>query len=382
MTPSESIRILAMLEANSISGSAKAVLEFAREASRSQSESAKICLSILTFSRSPAESKLTQAVRSAGIESDVVCEHGRFDRGVIPQLQALIKTRRPHVIWSNAVKSHFLVRFAGLNRSAKWVAFHHGYTAEDTRVRLYNQLDRWSLRAADRVITVCRPFADELQSRGVSPHRIHVQHMPIRPFEPVAPEQVTALRKQLAIADDVRVLLSVGRLSFEKGHADLIRAFHALRQCKPSMPVRLVLVGDGPQRSNLMSLCERFKLSADVTLVGYQDDVKPYFAMADVFVLPSHSEGSPNVLLEAMSMGLPVVATSVGGIPELVTHERDALLVEKRDVSALAAALSRVLENRQLHESLKWAGRESVLRHTNEAYYRAIAGIFQEALGG
>ena len=65
-----------------------------------------------------------------------------------------------------------------------------------------------------------------------------------------------------------------------------------------------------------------------------------------------------------------------------MTHERDALLVEKRDVSALAAALSRVLENRQLHESLKWAGRESVLRHTNEAYYRAIAGIFQEALGG
>jgi len=148
------------------------------------------------------------------------------------------------------------------------------------------------------------------------------------------------------------------------------------------MPMRLVLVGDGPERSNLMSLCERFKLSADVTLVGYQDDVKPYFAMADVFVLPSHSEGSPNVLLEAMSMGLPVVATSVGGIPELVTHERNALLVEKRDVSALAAALSRVLESRQLHESLKWAGRESVLRHTNEAYYRAIAGIFQEALCG
>src|SRR5256886_16742653 len=85
-------------------------------------------------------------------------------------------------------------------RSAKWVAFHHGYTAEDTRGRLYNQLDRWSLRAAGRVITVCRPFADELQSGGVSPDRSHVQHMPIRPFEPVDPEQVTALRRQLASA--------------------------------------------------------------------------------------------------------------------------------------------------------------------------------------
>jgi glycosyltransferase involved in cell wall biosynthesis len=126
-----------------------------------------------------------------------------------------------------------------------------------------------------------------------------------------------------------------------------------------------------------MSLCRRLKLTAEVTLAGHQDDVRPYYAMADVFVLPSHSEGSPNVLLEAMSMGVPVVATSVGGIPELVTDE-SALLVEKRDVSALAAAISRVLEDRQLHESLKCAGRESVLRHTTDAYYEGIAGIFRE----
>src|ERR1700676_5088634 len=240
MTPSRSIRVLAMLEATSVSGSAKAVLEFAREASRKQSESIKIDVTILTFSRSRAENKLTEAIRNAGIELDVVSENGLFDRGIIPQLQVLTRMRRPHLIWSNAVKSHFLVPFAGLNRSAKWVAFHHGYTAENTKVRLYNQLDRWSLRKADRVITVCRPFAGELQSRGVSPDRICVQHMPIRPFEPVLPEQVASLRKQLAIADDARVLLSVGRLSLEKGHSDLIRAFHLLRQRKPDISVRLV----------------------------------------------------------------------------------------------------------------------------------------------
>src|SRR2546429_505310 len=119
MTPSGSTRVLAMVEANSVSGSAKAVLEFAREA-QNQSESTKIDVSVLTFSRSHEENKLAQAIRSAGIEGDVVYEHGRFDRGVIPQLQALMNTRRPHVIWSNAVKSHFLVRFAGLNRSARW----------------------------------------------------------------------------------------------------------------------------------------------------------------------------------------------------------------------------------------------------------------------
>jgi glycosyltransferase involved in cell wall biosynthesis len=201
--------------------------------------------------------------------------------------------------------------------------------------------------------------------------------MPIRPFEPVTPQQVVSLRKQLAIADHVRVLLSVGRLSLEKGHADLIRAFHALQQQNPAMALRLVVVGEGPERSNLISLSERFKVSADVTLVGHQDDVKAYFAMADVFVLPSHTEGSPNVLLEAMSMGLPVVATSVGGIPELVTHEVDALLVENGDIAAIAAALSRVLADREIHESLKRAARQSVLLHTTDAYYRALAEIFR-----
>jgi glycosyltransferase involved in cell wall biosynthesis len=377
MMPCESIRVMAMLEANTVSGSAKAVLEFAREASLSKFDVVKIDVSILTFSRSREGNKLTEAIRRAGIKLDVIFERGPFDRSVIPQLQNLIKMRRPQLIWSNAVKSHFLVRLGGLNRLAKWVAFHHGYTAEDAKVQLYNQLDRWSLRAADRVITVCRPFADQLRSRGVSLDRIYVQHMPIRPFDPVAQEQVAALRKQLAIADDVRVLLSVGRLSLEKGHAGLIRAFHALRQRKPSMPMHLVLVGDGPERSNVLSLTERLKVTADVTLVGQQDDVRPYFAMADMFVLPSHSEGSPNVLLEAMSMGLPVVATFVGGIPELVTDEIDALLVEDGDTTALAGALSRVLENRDLHETLKRAGQRSVSRRTTKAYYCALAEIFR-----
>jgi glycosyltransferase involved in cell wall biosynthesis len=168
----------------------------------------------------------------------------------------------------------------------------------------------------------------------------------------------------------------------EKGHADLVRAFRTLRQRNPSLPVRLVLVGDGPERSNLLSLCQRFNLGADVTLVGHQDDVRPYYAMADVFVLPSHSEGSPNVLLEAMSMGVPVIATIVGGVPELTTDQKDALLIEKGAVGALTDAISRVLEDQELRARLSRAGRESILRHTPGDYYRSIVGVFQEALRG
>ena len=167
MTAARNMRVVAMVEANSITGSAKSVLEFAREAAESLVGSPKIEVSVITFNRSQNQDSLVAAVRNAGAGLDVIFERRRFDRGVIRQLHALMETRRPDVIWSHSVKSHFLVRFAGLNRSAKWVASHHGYTTTDAKMWLYNQLDRWSLRAADRVLTVCRPFAKELESRGI-----------------------------------------------------------------------------------------------------------------------------------------------------------------------------------------------------------------------
>jgi glycosyltransferase involved in cell wall biosynthesis len=372
-----SIRALVMLEAHSITGPAKAILEFAREAHRHSSET-NIELSIVTFGRSQVGNSLTEAILKAGIELDVVLERRRFDRDVITQLKTVIANRKPNVIWTNSVKSHFLVWFAGLNHSAKWVAFHHGYTATDIKMRIYNQLDRWSLRKADRVLTVCHQFAKELESRNVAADRIRVQHMPIRPFAPVASNRVSALRRQLGLSDQTRVLLSVGRLSHEKGHADLIRAFHAVRPGRTENAVHLVLVGEGPERSNLIRLIRALHFEAAVTLVGHQEDVSPYYAIAEAFVLPSYSEGSPNVLLEAMSAGVPVIATSVGGIPEIVTDEIDGLLVDKQDLGALTSAITRMLGDKELRDRLRLSSQRIVLRHTPEAFYRSIASLLQE----
>jgi glycosyltransferase involved in cell wall biosynthesis len=248
------------------------------------------------------------------------------------------------------------------------------------KMQFSNQLDRWSLRAADCILTACHPFAKDLESKGIRPNRIRIQHSPIRPFQPIDPERIARLRRQLGIANGTTVLLSVGRLSAEKGHADLICAFRAFRQQNPKLHIRLILVGEGPERPHLSSLCERLKLGEEVTLTGHQDDIGPYYAIADLFVLPSHSEGSPNVLLEAMSAGIPVIATNAGGIPELATHETDALLVEKKDVDALAGAISRLLADAELRKRLSSSGQRVILRHTPEAYYRSIASVFDETL--
>jgi len=380
--PRRKIRAVAILQGNSITGAAKAVLEFGLEAAANPADSSNVELTIILLSRSREENVLTKAISRANIGLDVLFEHRKFDWSIIPKLQAKILARRPDLIWSNSVKSHFLVRLGKLNRSAKWVAFHHGYTARDMSVQFSNQLDRWSLRAADRVLTVCKPFAKDLESKGIHPSKIFVQGMPVRPFQAVDGERINKLRRELGIDERTWVLLSVGRLSAEKGHADLVRAFHAFREGTRKADVRLILVGEGPERRHLESLCKRFEVANWVSLVGQQDDARPYYSIANLFVLPSHGEGSPNVLLEAMSAGIPVIATSAGGVPELVTNETDALLVEKRNVPALTDAIWRVFNDAALGRRLSGSGLGAVFRHTPEAYYRSITGVFQEALSG
>lgn len=383
MNSPRTLRVLAMLEANSISGTAKAVLEFAYEAFRWRDHSPRIQISVVNFARGegPAPHSLTSALEQATIPLDIVEERGRFDRTVIPQLRSIVRHRSPHILWSNSVKSHFLVRAAGLEQGCRWIAFHHGYTTTDLKMRIYNQVDRWSLRRADRVLTVCRPFADQMVARGVAPGRIRVQHMPIRPFA-VAPQDCERLRLELGLNNTSKVILTVGRLSKEKGHADLIRAFARLRQAAGSDSLRLIVVGGGVERARLERICSSSALSHSVIFTGHRDDAKTFYGIADVFVLPSYSEGSPNALLEAMAARVPVVATKVGGVPELASAGENAILVKAADVPALAAGISRLIHDKQLRDRFTCSASEVVLRHSPEAYFQSLVSTFEETLTG
>lgn len=376
-----SIRILTLLEATSISGSAKPVLAFARHAQRVRSELPRADLAVALFHRQgqPEENSFTAAAREAGIPLERVRERGRFDIAVLRQLKELMQRLGPDLIWTNALKSHFLTRLAGLHRKARWLAFHHGYTVPDVKMRLYNQLDRWSLRAAHRVVTVCHPFARQLERRGVPAARIRIQHMPVSPPQ-ISSDQALELRRRLGIEKNEFVVLSIGRLSREKGHADALHVFRRLRERMPNQALRLVLVGDGPERSRLGALADRLGVASSVIFTGHQDQIWGYYAAADVFLLTSHSEGSPNVLLEAMSAGLPVVATRVGGVPELAEDGVEALLADRGNHEELASAVLRVLTDPAVRSRLVENGRRRAERHSPEWFYRSMMRIILETL--
>jgi glycosyltransferase involved in cell wall biosynthesis len=385
VTPAGPISLIAVMEATTVTGPAKNLIEFFRTARRPDRERPDLPYirpRVATFVRGPVgtSNAFVSAVAAAELEVDVLAERFRFDPGCLADLRARIVRLKPDLVQTHNVKSHFLFRLSGLHRSVRWIAFHHGYTTTDLKMRAYNLLDRWSLRGAHRVITVCRAFAQDLERHGVQASRLRVLHNSVRlPARP-APEVVAGLRERLRIPHGSPTVLAVGRLSREKGHAFLIEALATLRRQYPR-DVRLVLVGDGPERGNLEAAVRAAGLGEVVQFAGHTTDVQPFYAMCDALALPSLSEGSPNVVLEAMAAGLPIAATAVGGVPEIVENEVSGLLVKPANAAALADALVRLLTDGALARRLSASAMERVTRSfTPEAFRRSLLEIYGEAL--
>lgn len=377
------VRILAMMEAAFVTGPAKNLIGFGRwtrsgEALRTGLD---LQLSVATFVRgSDTSNGFIDALRQAGIPVHLIRERRRFDPQVNRQLQAVVADVQPDILQTHNVKSHFLAKWAGLRNGRRWLAFQHGYTSTDLKMEVYNQLDRWSLRSADRVVTVCQAFVPKLLRYGVKERDVRVLHNSIAPAAPPTPEQNAALRKRWGVQGHESMLLAVGRLSQEKGHADLVDALGQLAQSAPALPWKLVLVGEGPELPALQSRAAALRITDRVVFAGFQS-AGPYFPAANVFVLPSHSEGSPNVLLEAMAAKLPVVATAVGGVPEIATQEQTALLTPARDSRALAEALQQVLTDPALAARLAAQGYDRVCQtFSPAAYLQSLVSIYAEVL--
>jgi glycosyltransferase involved in cell wall biosynthesis len=380
------IRVLALLDDNVVSGKVKPVLALARYAREDRKEPRRLDISMLTFVRAESDPEFVGELRQEGFSIEVVRERRRFDFSVFAQIRAIVARRRPHILWTHSSKTHFLVRLGGLHRRTAWVASHHGYTATSLAWRLYQQLDRWSLRGADSVITACDAFAADLNVRlGIKKERLSVHRTPLlQSSASVANVRARSIRDELNLPTDARIVLSVGRLSQEKGHFDLIRAMVEVRRAC-GFPAVLVIVGDGPERARLERLRARLGLEGVVHLVGHRDDVSPYYEAADVFALPSYSEGSPNVLLEAMDAGVPIVARAVGGVCEMIRDGEQGWLAPddpaaRSDSQTMPHGIVVLLSDANLRARFAASARRTLPAYAPSSYYAGVRSVFEKAL--
>lgn len=200
------------------------------------------------------------------------------------------------------------------------------------------------LQQADAVMAVSRDLAEKVVALGVAPQRVHVLRRGVEGSLFSPGDRATA-RQELGLPADQRLLLWVGRMVPVKGLDTLLAACERLRQRTPDF--QLCLVGDGPLRPALVAEVQQRGLSAHVTFAGSVEhaELGPWFRAADVTVLPSRSEGVPNVLLESLACGTPFVASAVGGVPEIAGHAA-ARLVPPDSPEELAAALEAALQDR------------------------------------
>jgi glycosyltransferase involved in cell wall biosynthesis len=179
------------------------------------------------------------------------------------------------------------------------------------------------------------------------------------------------------LPDGVRVIGTVGRLDWKKAHADLLAAMRAVRASQGD--AELVVIGDGPLRQQLEQRAAQLGIAGHVHFLGERRDARSLLAAFDIFVLSSVIEGMPNVLLEALAAERPVVATSVGGAPEIVTHEETGLLVPASDPDALASAILRLLAQPVDGARLARAGRALVARRfSTSAMVASYTALYED----
>ncbi len=253
-------------------------------------------------------------------------------------IEHLCSRLKPDVVHTHGRRTDVVGGAAARRAGLSTIATVHGAIGGDLKSRLYLRLQHLALRRHDAVVAVSRVIADKLHDSGVSPSKITV----IRNawVSTVGPMGRAAAREALQLQVDDRVLGWVGRLSSEKGPNVFVEALEALHD----LHVTAAVIGEGPELEALRRLARRIGLADRLRFYGALPAASRLFPAFDCIVLSSHTEGTPMVLLEAMAAGVPIVATRVGGVPDVVT-EREALLVSPGDPETLAGAIRQVLEH-------------------------------------
>ncbi len=182
-------------------------------------------------------------------------------------------------------------------------------------------------------------------------------------------------------SDNKIKLLYVGRLSHEKGIEYLLKSIQMLRRNRRD--VTLQLCGDGPEKKNLQILCRKLEIEGKVEFTGFVPqgrELNKVYSEADIFILPSLSEGVPKVLLEAMSKGLPVITTEVGGIPDIIKHNENGILIPPGSPAAISEAIESILENRRLRDTIIENGYNFILEHTAAKQAKVITDIIYQKI--
>ena len=350
------IRVLHLRATDRICGPGKTILESCERIDKNN-----FSLSIgLLSNLPPAENAFWQAATERGFPIRVVTGRSRFGFEQVDAIVRLVRDNDIDIIHSHEYKTDLLGLLASRKTGTKIVTTAHGWISNTWRSKLYLWAGKRILRWFDYVIAVSPLIEQEIRARGVRSDRVGLIHNAIV-MENYVPADVQPgfLRKRFSIPAGTRIVGNIGRISPEKGQGDFVKA--ALRILGSRNDMCFVLVGDGPDMQSLQQQVSERELDDKIFFTGHVTDVRPVLRDLDIMALTSYTEGFPNVVLESICMGVPVLATDVGGVAEIVTDGETGILVSPGDVEGIATGLLSLADDPHAGEEMVVNGRRRIV---------------------
>ena len=324
-----------------------------------------------------------EALRERGraLQAEVISvpDRGPFDLSVLWRLIRLCREQRVAIWHGHDYKSDLFGLLARPFHRMKLVTTLHGFGVLTGRMPLYNRIDKACLKFYEAIFCVSNDLHSACLADRLPPDRCHLVPNGIDTEDYRRQHSTAEAKRALGWNPNEMILGAVGRLSDEKAFDLLIRATVELR--KSGKPVALVIAGEGDERAKLEALIAELNCGAYVRLLGYMADAKPLYEAFDFYVLSSLREGLPNVVLEAMAMETPVVATRVGGVATLIEQGISGILVEPNSVAELIAGITRVWDQPNLAGAIRQAARERIETHFSFAQRMAkITQVYDQLL--
>lgn len=346
------VRVLHLRDSPWVDGPGRTILETATRIDRS-----RVDYHVGTFVSNPDHSHpLVDALNHRGLPVHPIEDRGGVGPDLVRRVVELLDRLEIDVLHTSEFRSNVLGLLCRRQRPVRLVSTAHGWITNDLRGHLYTLADRALLRRFDRVILVSHAMRRRLARWWVPDERVRVVHNALM-TESYGQDVADVLRAVVRPDGPIR-LLNVGRLSPEKGQALLLEVVAALSRDFPRL--QLSFAGTGPLEVPLMRLAADLGIAGRVEFLGYVADMPSLYARASLVVQSSFTEGLPNVMLEAAYLGVPVVATDVGGTREVIEHGVSGWLVKPRSRPALAAGLRRYLESPAEFVAMAQAGRTRV----------------------
>ena len=337
---------------------------------------------MLAYIRNAADPAYTMAQRAGelGLQLHDLPERRMLDPVMLVHLIRLIRSEKVDIVHAHDYKTNLIAVLLRPFLRYKLVSTAHGWVTKSLKLEIYYFLDKLALRYSNKVLCVSTDLRDELLRWGVSSDKVIYLRNGVDTdrFRRIPAE--SKLRTELRLRPDQPLVGGIGRLSPEKDFSTFLRVAH--RVVREITDAVFVLIGEGPDRASLERLAGDLGLRGRVLFLGQRHDILDVYHALDLFLLTSAREGLPNVVLEAMAMELPVVATDVGGVRGVMTHGLNGLLCRSGDVDGLAQATVTLLRDRVRAQRLGAAARETVCRECSFAErVRKLEGLYLELMG-